>query len=162
MVICVTGHRPDKLYGYELSDWRYMVLKEKLKTILKENNCSEAISGMALGVDTVFALAVLELKLEGYPIQLHCAIPCQNQDKFWKQPDKERYHMILEKADIVKMVTNAPYTPFCMQQRNEYMVNHSDKVIAVWNGSSGGTKNCIDYAKNRKKEIIWFFPCYMK
>lgn len=113
---------------------------------------------MALGVDTVFALAVLELKLEGYPIQLHCAIPCQNQDKFWKQPDKERYHMILEKADIVTMVTNAPYTPFCMQQRNEYMVNHSDKVIAVWNGSSGGTKNCIDYAKKQKKEIIWFFP----
>ena len=70
--------------------------------------------------------------------------------------------MILEKADIVTMVTDAPYTPSCMQQRNEYMVNHSDKVIAVWNGSSGGTKNCIDYAKNRKKEIIWFFPCYMK
>jgi len=162
MVICVTGHRPDKLYGYELSDWRYMVLKEKLKTILKENNCSEAISGMALGVDTVFALAVLELQLEGYPIQLHCAIPCRNQDKFWKQPDKDRYHMILEKADIVTMVTDAPYTPSCMQQRNEYMVNHSDKVIAVWNGSSGGTKNCIDYAKKQKKEIIWFFPCYMK
>ena len=132
MVICVTGHRPDKLYGYELSDWRYMVLKEKLKTILKENNCSEAISGMALGVDTVFALAVLELKLEGYPIQLHCAIPCQNQDKFWKQPDKDRYHMILEKADIVTMVTYAPYTPSCMQQRNEYMTDYQAKRFAKY------------------------------
>ena len=66
MKICVTGHRPNKLYGYNLSDPRWQRLKEQFKSILKENNCEEAITGMALGVDTVFAFAVLELKNEGY------------------------------------------------------------------------------------------------
>lgn len=66
MKICVTGHRPNKLYGYNLADVRWQNLKGLFKRILKENNCTEAITGMALGVDTVFALAVLELKDEGY------------------------------------------------------------------------------------------------
>ena len=57
MKICVTGHRPNKLYGYNLSDHRWEKLKERFKQILKENNCDEAITGMALGVDTVFAIA---------------------------------------------------------------------------------------------------------
>lgn len=64
MKICVTGHRPNKLYGYDLTDDRWIVLKEKFKQILIDNNCDEAITGMALGVDTIFAYAVLELKKE--------------------------------------------------------------------------------------------------
>lgn len=45
-----------------------------------------------------------------------------------------------------------------MQKRNEYMVDHSDKVIAVWDGSKSGTKNCIDYAKKVGKDIIFVQP----
>ena len=75
MIICLTGHRPQKLYGYDLNDKRWLALKEKLKEILKERKCTEAISGMALGADTIFALAVLELKQEGYDIKLRCAVP---------------------------------------------------------------------------------------
>lgn len=75
--ICVTGHRPNKMYGYDIYNKQWTELKDKFKNFLKENNCNEAITGMALGVDTVFALAVLELKEEGYDIKLHCAIPCK-------------------------------------------------------------------------------------
>ena len=62
MIICVTGHRPDKLYGYDLTDSRWQNLKNIFKEKLIEMKCTNAISGMALGVDTIFALAVLELK----------------------------------------------------------------------------------------------------
>ncbi len=81
MIICVTGHRPDKLYGYDLTDPRWQDLKNIFKEKLIEMKCTNAISGMALGVDTIFALAVLELKKEGHPIQLHCALPCPEQCK---------------------------------------------------------------------------------
>ena len=56
MKICVTGHRPNKLYGYNLSDPRWQRLKEQFKSILKENNCEEAITGMALGVLAMFPI----------------------------------------------------------------------------------------------------------
>lgn len=156
--ICVTGHRPGKMYGYDLSDTRWVALKERFREILLKENCGEAISGMALGVDTVFALAVLELKEEGYPIRLHCAIPCRNQSKRWFRASVDLYNQILAKADIVRLVSDEEYKPYLMQKRNEYMVDLSDKVIAVWNGSAGGTGNCVAYARKKGKEILRILP----
>ena len=114
---------------------------------------------MALGVDTVFALAVLELKGEGYDIKLRCAIPCLNHsDNWFNQADKDRYNRILQSADYVDIVTNQPYKPYLMQVRNEYMVNKSDLVLSVWDGSKGGTANCINYAKSKNKAIYNINP----
>ena len=158
MVICVTGHRPNKLYGYDLNDPNWTKLKDKLKELLIENNCSEAISGMALGVDTIFALAVLELKNEGHNIKLHCAIPCRNHSKMWRMESVIIYNEILKQADTVKLVSDEEYRPWHMQRRNVYMVGLSDKVIAVWDGSSGGTGNCVKYAEKENKEIIRINP----
>lgn len=83
MKICVTGHRPDKLYGYNMITSKYIKLKERFKELLIQNNCTEAITGMALGADMVFALAVIELKKQGCDIKLHCAIPCMNHSCKW-------------------------------------------------------------------------------
>lgn len=39
-----------------------------------------------------------------------------------------------------------------MQKRNEYMVNHSDFVLIVWNGKEkGGTYNTLKYTQKKKK-----------
>ena len=118
----------------------------------------EAISGMALGVDTLFALSVLELKKEGYDIKLHCAVPCFNQDRLWPKYSQEQYHDILDKADIVKIVTESEYDQFVMNIQNYYMVDNSDKVLAVWDGTPGGTRNCVEYAKEKGKEIYRIYP----
>lgn len=154
--VCVTGHR--NLYGYDLSNEKWMYLKEKLKKILKEIGCTHAYCGMALGVDTIFAQAVLELKESGFDIQLLCAVPCSNQECKWPKKAQERYHDILSKADDVIMVHDGTYTNDCMQKRNEYMVDHSDIVIAVWDGSSSGTLNCIKYAQKQNKYIMRICP----
>ena len=158
MKISVTGHRPNKLYGYNLSATKWVDLKNQFKEILKHEQCTEAITGMALGVDTVFALAVLELKNEGFPIKLHCAIPCQNHSSKWFSESRKTYDAILQRADTVKIVTDAPYEPYLMQKRNEYMVDLADKTIAVWNGTPGGTANCVRYAEQKNKNIIRIIP----
>lgn len=149
-IICVTGHRPNKLYGYNLTDSKYVELKNTFKKFLIDKNCREGISGMALGVDTVFALAILELKDEGYDIKLHCAIPCQNQSCNWfNKADIDRYNFILSKADITTLVTDKPYSPYLMTIRNNFMVDKSDIVLSVWDGTSGGTANCVEYATKK-------------
>lgn len=156
--MAVTGHRPNKMYGYDLSDERWGLLKEKFKRILVEQNCDEAITGMALGVDTVFALAVLELKDEGYDIKLHCAIPCRNHSCKWPKESVDMYNSILARADKVVLVSDEEYKPYLMQKRNEYMVDETDKLVAVWDGTAGGTGNCVNYARKVGKEIIRIFP----
>ena len=158
MKICLTGHRPSKMYGYDLSDERWQNLKENLKAILRSYDCTEAISGMALGCDMIFALAVLELKEEGMPIDLRCAVPVKSQESKWNASDIRRYKQILEAADFVDILSEGPYKPYLMQERNKYMVDNSDVVIAVWNGGKGGTSNCVDYAVKQNKKIIYINP----
>ena len=34
------------------------------------------------------------------------------------------------------------------------MVDHSDLVLAYWDGSSGGTKNCIKYAIDSGVKVV--------
>lgn len=158
MRICVTGHRPKLLYGYDLNNEKWQALKEKLKELLLEEDCTEAITGMALGTDQIFALAVLELKESGKDIKLTCAIPCKDHDSKWKPESRKLYHEILAKADSAVQVSNQEYEPRLMQQRNRWMVDHADEVIAVWNGNASGTKNCVDYAQSCRKDVIWIDP----
>ena len=112
------------------------------------------ISGGALGVDQDFAEAVLRAKQMHPEIQLELAVPCKTQTTHWNEIERLRYHFILELADKV-VVLSQHYTRFCMQRRNEYMVNKSDLILAYWNGEeSGGTWNTISYAKRARKKIL--------
>lgn len=159
MVICLTGHRPKKMFGYDLNHPGYIKLKNFLKDILVKYNCTEALSGMALGCDQVFAMAALELKKEGYQIKLHCVIPFRGYDKKWPQSSKDLYRKICNQADEITVVDpSTDYKPYLMQKRNQYMVDHADMVIAIWDGSVSGTKNCVDYANKKRKDIIYLNP----
>lgn len=121
MKIAVTGHRPDKLWGYNLNRPEWQALKWKFEQMLVEYGCDEALTGMALGVDTVFALAVLNLKKYGRDIKLHCVIPCKNQSARWTDEDKRLYDYILQHADKVTYISQSSYRPWLMQRRNECM-----------------------------------------
>lgn len=153
MIIAVTGHRPNKLWGYDYWTPKYIELGKQLRQILIENQASHIISGMALGVDTVFAMVGLKL---GIPLE--CAIPCQGQDSQWIKESKDLYNKILEQCDKVTFVSDQPYHPSLMQKRNEYMVDNCDLLIAVWDGTSGGTYNCVRYAQSKNKKIIFINP----
>ena len=41
-----------------------------------------------------------------------------------------------------------------MQFRGRFYVDHSNLLIAVYNGEAGGTRNTINYAKKKDIEII--------
>lgn len=130
----------------------------KRNTFIHEDDVT-LISGMALGVDTLWALVALRLKRD-FPtkFKLECAIPCQNHSSKWVKESKAIYDDILSKADKVTLVTDAPYNPWLMQKRNEYMVDNSDMVFAVWDGTNGGTGNCINYAVKNQKLVYVLHP----
>lgn len=157
-IIAVTGHRPNKLFGWNMNDCRYVELKSMMKGFLVANKCTEAVTGMALGVDQLFAEAVIELKREGYPIKLHCAIPCQNHSIKWPDASKKKYAEILAEADEITLVTDGPYNSWVMEKRNRYMVDISDEVLAVYTGEPGGTRNCIKYATEKGKKVTVIDP----
>lgn len=158
---CFTGHRSSKLpwRGNE-RDPRCLRLKNDIANAVRavyESGFRHFICGMALGCDTFFAEAVIDLRLDFPDITLEAAIPCEGQDKSWDSGDKARYDRILASCDEITLVSRS-YSPGCMQRRNEYMVSRSSLVIAVFNGSSGGTFNTLRLACRQGLEIIEIEP----
>ena len=156
-ICCVTGNRPQKFpwkYGEGKAHKKYLVEMTRQINELIESGYTYFISGGAIGVDMDFAEAVLQAREQHTDIILEIAVPCRNQDLKWGKADKERYVEILNGADIVNILSEN-YTSFCMQKRNEYMVDKSDLVLAFWNGvESGGTWNTINYAQRNGKQIL--------
>ncbi len=158
MKLGVTGHRPNKLWGYDISDKRYAQMKEYFKNEIRkdvnEAGQVEAISGMALGVDILFAEAAIELKKEGLPVTLTAAIPFKGQEGKWPETSKRQYCNILSEADRSVTVCDGSYAAWKMQKRNEFIVDECDRLIAIWDGMpQGGTANCVDYARKKGKKI---------
>ena len=64
--ISLTGHRPDKLAGYDLSKPYYTRLRNRLIAIIERSlakyDIVECHSGMALGADIVWAQAIVYCK----------------------------------------------------------------------------------------------------
>lgn len=181
MNITFTGHRPNKIGGY---DWnspknqRVMLkIHREVENIIMMNDEVDFhfIFGGALGIDQMaFSLVnILKNAIQKYKqvnITMEIAIPFKNQpNKWFKQEDKDRYNYQMSVADKITYVdsltdymrTNIPvgeYNPTKLQIRNEYMVDNADLIIAIWDGSKSGTANCVNYAKKLNKEIIIINP----
>lgn len=147
--VCFTGHRPEKIIASEhtIKD----KLKEEIIKAIKEGYCV-FISGMARGVDLWAAEIVLQLRSNGYAIKLICALPYEGCEKNWNDEWQKRYHKVISEADYIKCVSPC-YSQNCFQIRNEWMVNHSAKIIAVYNGKRGGTQNTLVYSYKKAISI---------
>lgn len=157
---CFTGHRPQKL-GYGENSIQCDELKgrleELIKNLIEKEGVTHFISGVALGVDTYAANIVLNLKAQYPGITLECAIPCETQAVKWNERDRDIYYDLIAKCDKETLLQQN-YTSDCMQKRNEYMVDNSDYVIAVWNGKPSGTGNTVKYAKKKNKIVLLVNP----
>lgn len=147
MIYSATGHRPDKLGGYG-DDVRGRLTALAI-AFLERNPPEKIITGMALGWDLAWAQAGLLLK-----IPVIAAIPFKGQEGKWPQSSQDYYNNILDQCSEVVEVNPPGYQIWKMFKRNEYMVDNSDVVVALWDGSKGGTYSCVSYAEKQKKKII--------
>lgn len=145
--VAFTGHRPSKLWNdYDLKTGRMQMLKADIIAHLNLIKAQCIISGMALGIDTLAALIAIE-----NDIPLTCAIPFKGQESIWPTESQDTYNKILAypKASI-EIISPGGYTSAKMQVRNQWMVHHCDILIGVWDGTPGGTANCVGYAMHYK------------
>lgn len=156
LVMAVTGHRPDKLGNEYSYDGPYSAyIGGEMDRILLEYKPIQIISGMALGVDTLWAVSGLYLN-----IPLLAAIPFKGQEGNWFDGSKDIFNAILNhKFCTEKFICEPGYAAWKMQKRNEWMVDHCDILVAVWDGvEDGGTWNCIKYARSKGRFIIYIDP----
>lgn len=127
-------------------------LVDFLVSYLQQLQPSHVISGMALGFDQGLALAAIRCS-----IPFTAAVPFKGQEHKWPASVKTRYAALLREAQHVEYVSEPGYEPWKMHARNAWMVDRCDRLVALYDGSGGGTKSCLDYASSKgvKIEMIW-------
>lgn len=154
MILAFTGHRPDKLGGYDISNnSKYWEIVDKTREYLLKLKPTAVISGMALGFDQWAANVAL-----GLNIKLIAAIPFRGQELRWPIKSQDNYKQLLARASKIEIICPGNYAAWKMQKRNEWMINNSDAVLACWDGSEGGTANCYRYAERIGKPIHRIIP----
>ena len=145
-----TGHRPERL---EMSEDKVIAwLEEQIRKAV-EDGYTDFISGMQRGVDIWAAEIVIKLKKEGKKVHLVAACAWNGMEKDWEPEWKKRYTKILMGSDKIVYVSKKPGRA-AFFERNHWMVDNSSRLIGVYTGAPGGTKETVWYAKNHGLEVI--------
>jgi uncharacterized phage-like protein YoqJ len=152
VILAATGHRPDKLGGYDSAT------DDKLRGLAalffrQLHQAPDAvISGMALGWDMAWAEAAIAAD-----IPVIAAVPFDGQESRWPLASQDRHGRILLRCREVVTVSRGGYSAENMQRRNRWMVDRADWLVALWDGSPSGTGNCVRYAQAAGKPIynLW-------
>lgn len=152
--IAVTGHRPDKLGGYNAHD-DHRAIRRHMRDFLSEAPDGELVlvSGGALGIDQFWIEVGLHLEL---PVVV--ALPFKGYNDKWPAASRQKYEELLDKCWQVQYVCEPGYEPWKLQERNKWMVDNTDILVAYCTGQSSGTQNCIDYAVTQSKIVHEFNP----
>jgi len=152
MVLAATGHRPGSLGGYG-PETEARLLRLTRGHLQAANAPHAVISGMALGWDTAWALVAVEL---GIP--LIAAVPFDGQERRWPESARRLRASLLSRAARVEVVSPGPYASWKFERRNQWMVDHADRVVALWSGAPGGTARCVAYAQRAGKPVDNLWP----
>ena len=147
---CFTGHRPRKLHQSEEA-----VLEGLEKAILQAyaDGYRSFITGMAMGVDIWAGQIVLRKREKNPEIRLIAANPWPGMADRWDRVWRLQYEELLRGADRVETICGC-YHRYVYQQRNAWMVDHSSRLIAYYNGLPGGTGNTVRYAEQRGLDVV--------
>ncbi|WP_368293094.1 SLOG family protein [Dehalobacter sp. TBBPA1] len=156
-----TGYRPSKL-PFPNNEKHPACLR--LKALIHDtveaaihDGYTHFICGFALGSDTYFAEAVLVLRTLYPQITLEAALACEAQAENWAQKDRDRFYDLLSRCDVETYISRK-YYPRCYLDRNRYIVDHSRRLIAVFDGKLGGTMYTVNRAQAKKIELVIINP----
>lgn len=154
MIIAGTGHRPSKLGGYGPSPIQVAVragIRRELR--IRDPETLEVISGMALGFDQWLFEEALALD-----IPVTAAVPFEGQENMWPAESQRHYRDLLARAWRVEVISPGGYSAAKMHIRNHWMVDNSTLLLSAWDGSPGGTAECLAYARSKGREIVPVWP----
>ena len=162
----VTGHRPTRFkWKYNENHNGCKRLKKRMQEqfiALYEKGGRRFLVGGALGVDQWAGEIILRLKEqpEYNDIELVVVLPFPGHDEQWDTRSRERLaFLIRHSTECVTVGETACRESYF--QRNRYMVDHADCLLAVYDGERNlrsGTMQTVNYATASKKLIICIHP----
>lgn len=159
--VCFSGPRECKM-PYKETSREY----ERLERVLKAEiirliriGVSEFYTGGQTGVDELSALLILCIRDEiGTTANLHLVLPYEGMEQSFNRRQKDNHEWIKMRADTVTCL-NRKYRPGCYRDRDRYMIDRSDYLVAVGaGGGRGGIRETVSMAKQKGRKIILIDP----
>jgi uncharacterized phage-like protein YoqJ len=144
-MVAFTGHR----------HWKYSDVKAFLDEIVKKYGKDAVwICGGAVGLDSHAARYAMENK-----IRLWLVLPFAPavMSMRWNSAQKELLHKTIKYAEKLSVLSTV-YDIRFYQERNERMVDLSQVLCAFFDGSAGGTANCVRYARYIRHPVEVYNP----
>lgn len=143
----VTGHRYIVDNGFNRKAVNHLI------DLAVESGIDKFLVGMSRGADFLFAEVLSERKLSWIAV-----IPCTDQTLFWNEYDRVHHKSLIDKADNM-IVLNNEYKHGVMHYRNEYMVDKSEILLAIYDDmGKGGTAHTVNLALKKHKRVVQFNP----
>lgn len=164
----ITGHRPARFkWKYNENNNGCKRLKKRMRdqfVLLYEQGVRQFWVGGALGVDMWAGEILLRLKEqpEYSEIKLMVALPFENHDADWDERSKKRMEFLIRHSSKTVVVGKKEQRPEVnFRQRNEYMVDQADCLLAVYDNDRSirsGTEMTVNRAKAKGLEIVFIHP----
>lgn len=161
-IVAFTGHRPEfPPFGDDENSPSYQALKARLRReIIKFAQLGATIfsCGMARGIDIICGELVVSI-LDEYPnVSFCCVLPYRNHGQRWPSSWRDRHNALLSKAHWIDCLNETSHRG-CFHQRDRYLVECADALIAVYDGrATGGTAYTVQYARKIGVEVIAIDP----
>ena len=148
MKVGITGHRVERLEDHEDA------VKELISEALQRIGATRLYQGMANGVDLWSAKEAWKLKIP----YTACKPWAGHSPRYG---DRIEYTKVIRHADeVIDVSPHFGYPgPWVYGKRNEFIVDNSQALIAVWDGDRyGGTYHCIQYAWKKSIPVFRIDP----
>lgn len=112
------------------------------------------ISGQ-LGAELWAAEAAYDLQEEYPDLKVAVITPFYEQEKNWKEPNKEQYEAVLSQADYEASLTHRPYeSPLQFKQKNQFFIDKSDGLLLLYDPEKEGSLSiCLGQRKKGAKRM---------
>ena len=150
--VCISGHRPEKLPQGNALRMMLSLMYQEIRSAA-EDGADRFYVGMARGTDLWAAEMILHFRFQYPALRLICVLP-DAQSGSPRQSGAERYQFrtLLHAADHV--ICLAPhYYRGCYRARNEYMIRHSRRLIAMMTDSRSGTGQTVRMAEKAGLDV---------
>lgn len=152
-IFSFTGHRDLRVFSEP-------AVKREMMRVVEQRRPAKIISGCALGFDQLAGRLAVHV---GVPLTL--AVPFEGFDAKWTAAQRAELDWLIEQCSFMHVVCDAGYAAWKYQRRNEWMVDNSDVLVALWDeeadrkrGKLSGTGNCVKYAVEVGREVVRIEP----
>ena len=157
----LTGHR--RLTAAD-QDWVAGELATVVGKLVVGHATDTAISGLALGADTIWAEVALEAELEltaAIPYPSQCCDPTAPKHQTWTSEQQINWALLVSQSSKVLMVSDRDPTDYrervkMLHARNDAMLKIADVCVAVWDEGNlrSGTSSCLRKAVSAGMPVI--------